>query len=111
MPSNSVLNHWINQVILGEADIVERTNGHEGVNEAYLKYEIGQQLSFGEQNTEVIMAKLKRSGLCQTNYSAAVGATVQNVWNMSLFDIVTNDDQEQFPPILFKVTTEKLGCD
>ena len=88
-----------------------RTNGHEGVNEAYLKYEIGQQLSFGEQNTEVITAKLKRSGLCQTNYSAAVGATVQNVWNMSLFDIVTNDDQEQFPPILFKVTTEKLGYD
>ena len=30
---------------------------------------------------------------------------------MSLFDIVTNDDQEQFPPILFKVTTEKLGDD
>jgi hypothetical protein len=30
---------------------------------------------------------------------------------MSLFDIVTNDDQEQFPPILFKVTTEKLGYD
>ena len=56
-----------------------RTNGHGGVNEVYLKYEIGQQLSFGEQNTEVIMAKLKRSGLCQTNYSAAVGATVQNV--------------------------------
>ena len=55
-----------------------RTNGHGGVNEVYLKYEIGQQLSFGEQNTEVIMAKLKRSGLCQTNYSA-VGATVQNV--------------------------------
>ena len=80
------------------------------MNEAYLKYEIGQQLSFGEQNTEVITAKLKRSGLCQTNYSA-VGATVQNVWNMSLFDIVTNDDQEQFPPILFKVNREKLGYD
>ena len=30
---------------------------------------------------------------------------------MSLFDIVTNDDQEQFPPILFKVNTEKIGYD
>ena len=38
------------------------------------------------------MVKLKRSGLCQTT------AQLQNVWNMSLFDIVTNDDQEQFPP-------------